>query len=65
MTSKETQFRYTVHKNTLEMAEEYERTARQRLMRMNIVRAGLDIKGPKQGNSGQGLGRRDLRHLMQ
>ena len=38
------------------MAEEYERTARVRLMRINIMRAGLDIKGPTNSNMGGGMG---------
>ena len=30
------------------MAMKYERTARLRLMRMNIIAAGLEVRGPKE-----------------
>lgn len=33
------------------MAQGYERTTRMRLMRMNIIRAGLEVRGPKGGQS--------------
>ena len=36
-----------MHRDSLEMAQMYERAARLRLVRMNIMRAGLEIKGPK------------------
>jgi COP9 signalosome complex subunit 1 len=39
--------RTTVHKDTLEMARNYERAARLKLVRLNMIRAGLEVKGPK------------------
>lgn len=42
--------RSLVHRDTLEMAQTYERAARLRLVRMNMIRAGLDVKGkPTEG----------------
>ncbi|KAH8155778.1 uncharacterized protein LAJ45_00790 [Morchella importuna] len=49
LTAKETNLRTAVHRDTLAMAQNYERTARMRLMRMNILRAGLEVRGPKGG----------------
>lgn len=36
-----------VHKEALAMAKEYERTAHLRLLRMEIINAGLEVKAPK------------------
>lgn len=49
LTAKEADLRTTVHRDTLVMAQNYERTTRMRLMRMNIIRAGLEVRGPKGG----------------
>ncbi|KAI9825430.1 MAG: hypothetical protein M1832_001160 [Thelocarpon impressellum] len=47
LTARETDLRMAVHRDALQMARQYEKTARLRLMRMNIVTAGLDVKAPK------------------
>ncbi|KAK6511129.1 hypothetical protein TWF481_000051 [Arthrobotrys musiformis] len=70
VTSKETQLRVEVHRGTLAMAEEYERAARLRMLQINVVRSGLEIKPPKGQLSGPGpmgggvLGGRELRSMM-
>ncbi|KAK6331596.1 hypothetical protein TWF718_002145 [Orbilia javanica] len=69
VTSKETQLRVEVHRGTLAMAEEYERAARLKMLQINVVRSGLEIKPPKgqltgQGPIGGGLGGRELRSMM-
>ncbi|KAL7268072.1 hypothetical protein RUND412_009315 [Rhizina undulata] len=53
LVAKETNLRTVVHRDTLAMAQDYERTARMRLLRMNIIRAGLEVKGPKVQNTSQ------------
>jgi COP9 signalosome complex subunit 1 len=53
LVAKETDVRATVHRDTLAMARNYERAARLKLVRVNMVRAGLEVKGAKtQGYSG-------------
>lgn len=53
LVAKETDVRATVHRDTLAMARNYERAARLKLVRVNMVRAGLEVKGAKtQGHSG-------------
>ncbi|KAI5810083.1 26S proteasome subunit RPN7-domain-containing protein [Peziza echinospora] len=47
VTSKETNLRNSVHQDTLQMAQHFERSARLKLMKVQISRAGLDIKAPK------------------
>ena len=48
--------RATVHKDTLAMARNYERAARLKLVRVNLVRAGLEVKGLSKGQgSHQGM----------
>ena len=48
--------REKVHEEALAMAKEYERTAHLRILRMEIMNAGLEVKGPT-GNKGQsGMG---------
>ena len=47
LVAKETDLRATVHRDTLAMAQNYERAARMKLVRVNLVRAGLEVKGPK------------------
>ncbi|KAF3915147.1 hypothetical protein ABW20_dc0103232 [Dactylellina cionopaga] len=74
VTSKETQLRVEVHRGTLAMAEEYERAARLRMLQINVVKSGLDVRPPKQGmggGSGGGvmggmgvMGGRELRSMM-
>ncbi|KAJ6258809.1 hypothetical protein Dda_6863 [Drechslerella dactyloides] len=71
VTSKETQLRVEVHRNTLRMAGEYERAARLRMLQINVVRSGLEIRPPKQSLSnvagaavGGGVGRQEMRGLM-
>lgn len=49
LTAKEADLRTAVHRDTLVMAQNYERTTRMRLVRMNIIRAGLEVRGPKGG----------------
>lgn len=47
--------RSTVHTEALATAEEYERTAHLRLLRMGILNAGLEVRGSKGlGNGGSG-----------
>ncbi|KAF3938682.1 hypothetical protein ABW19_dt0207143 [Dactylella cylindrospora] len=58
VTSKETELRVEVHKNTLKMAEEYERSARLRMLQINVVRSGLEVRAPKQS------GPRDMGPMM-
>jgi COP9 signalosome complex subunit 1 len=48
--AKERDLRAQVHKDVLEMARNYERAARLKLVRMNMIRAGLEIKAPKGPN---------------
>lgn len=45
-----------VHRDTLAMSLNYERAARLKLVRVNLIRAGLEVKGPKgmQGGGGGG-----------
>lgn len=50
--AKRTDARGKVLEEALEMAKGYERTAHLRIMRMEILNAGLDVKAPK----GQGMG---------
>ncbi|KAI5856970.1 26S proteasome subunit RPN7-domain-containing protein [Tricharina praecox] len=50
LVAKETDMRATVHKDTLTMARNYERAARLKLVRVNMVRAGLEVKGVKGQN---------------
>ncbi|KAK6345834.1 hypothetical protein TWF730_010177 [Orbilia blumenaviensis] len=69
VTSKETQLRVEVHRGTLAMAEEYERAARLRMLQINVVRSGLEVKPPKGQLSGGGvmggaLSGRELRGMM-
>lgn len=56
LTAKETNLRTAVHRDTLAMAQNYERTTRMRLIRMNIIRAGLEVRGPKGGQGPAGVG---------
>ena len=45
--------RSQVHEEALAMAKDYERTAHLRILRMEILNAGLEVKGPKaQGGAG-------------
>ncbi|KAI9806043.1 MAG: hypothetical protein M1833_004450 [Piccolia ochrophora] len=46
LTTTSSNLRASVHHDALRTAHSYERTARQRLMRMNIAAAGLDVKPP-------------------
>ena len=47
--------RSQVHSEALATADEYERTAHLRLLRMAMIHAGLEIKAPKGlGNAGSG-----------
>ena len=39
--------RSEVHEQALEMAKDYERTAQMRILRMEILNAGLEVKAPK------------------
>ena len=50
--AKRTDARGKVLEEALETAKDYERTAHLRIMRMEILNAGLDVKAPK----GQGMG---------
>ena len=61
-------FRHDVHREALDAATRYERAARQKLLRMNLLAAGLEVKAPRgrgaggmQGMQGvsAGLGARD------
>ncbi|KAI5816380.1 26S proteasome subunit RPN7-domain-containing protein, partial [Pyronema omphalodes] len=47
LVAKETDLRSTVHREALAMAQNYERSTRMKIVRANLIRAGLDIKGPK------------------
>ncbi|KZF24986.1 putative COP9 signalosome subunit 1, partial [Xylona heveae TC161] len=47
LTAKATNPRSGVHRSALTMAKNYERTARLRLMRMNMLNAGLEVRAPK------------------
>ncbi|KAA8896114.1 26S proteasome subunit RPN7-domain-containing protein [Sphaerosporella brunnea] len=47
LVAKETDLRASVHKNVLDMASNYERSARQKLTRINMARSGLEVRGPK------------------
>ncbi|KAI9653608.1 MAG: hypothetical protein M1829_001157 [Trizodia sp. TS-e1964] len=53
LVSKRTDKRQAVHEQALELAKSYEQTARLRLMRINIVSAGLDLRATrgKEGNN--------------
>ncbi|KAI9771893.1 MAG: hypothetical protein M1840_001663 [Geoglossum simile] len=53
LTSKPTNLRTTAHQDALLMAKKYEQTARLRLMRMNIVSAGLEVRTPKGSSQSQ------------
>ena len=44
--------RYEVQEKALETAIEYEKTLHLRLLRMNMINAGLEVKGPKQQGGG-------------
>ncbi|PUU72445.1 26S proteasome subunit RPN7-domain-containing protein [Tuber borchii] len=47
LTAKETNLRAAVHRETLAVAQNYERLARMKLMRMNMIRSGLEVRGSK------------------
>lgn len=47
LTAKKTNARTAVHSDALDMAKRYEKTAHMRLLRMNIINAGLEVKAPK------------------
>jgi len=47
LTAKEADLRSTLHRDTLAMTQAYERQARMKLVRMNMIRAGLDVRGSK------------------
>lgn len=50
--------RYTVHSDALAMAEKYDHTLRLRLLRLNMLNSGLEVRTPKseQAQSGMGSG---------
>ncbi|KAA6415329.1 MAG: COP9 signalosome complex subunit 1 [Lasallia pustulata] len=54
--AKQTDARGKVLDEALEMAKDYERTAHLRIMRMEILNAGLDVKAPKGQGLGSGIG---------
>lgn len=47
LVARETDLRSSVHQNVLNMTDEYERMTRLKLVRINMIRAGLEVKGPK------------------
>ena len=47
--------RRKVHEEALAMAEDYERTAHLRILRMEILNAGLEVKAPKGQGSLMGM----------
>lgn len=55
MVAKESNARANVHEHALKSAQEYERAARAKLLRMQLVRAGLEVKHTK-GRGGGGGG---------
>lgn len=55
MVSKETNLRNSVYKQTLDMAQHYERVARLRLMRMQVSLSMLEVKPPKRESMQRGL----------
>ncbi len=67
--AKETDLRSGVHRDTLAIAQNYERTARTRLLRMNMMRSGLEIRAPKgrgqDGGWAAGQGRRQEGFVME
>ncbi|KAI9761752.1 MAG: hypothetical protein M4579_000846 [Chaenotheca gracillima] len=62
LTSKRTNNRADVHRDTLDVAKRYEQNARLHLMRMNIINAGLEVPMPKNnpghypGSAGSAMG---------
>jgi hypothetical protein len=54
--------RAEIQKQTLESVKEYERELRRRILRMNIINAGLELKGSKK-QSQLGNDRTDLDDL--
>jgi COP9 signalosome complex subunit 1 len=48
--AKERDLRAQVHRDVLEMARNYERAARIKLVRMNMIRAGIEVRASKGPN---------------
>jgi len=60
LTAKQTNARSAVHRDALDMAKKYEKTAHVRLLRMNIINAGLEVKAPRNQGRDQGSGYSDV-----
>lgn len=54
--AKKVDARSRVHADALASAKEYERTAHLRILRMAILNAGLEVRGPKDTKGNQGAG---------